>query len=1049
MPMIPFLKSIAKAYADRFPDPARMAEVCFVFPNKRAGTFFLKFLQELTPDLHFAPTVTTISDLTASLSGRVVNTRLDTLFLLHKCYCEIVSPHLTAEGRDEYLSFDSFRRWGETVLSDFNEVDIHLAPADALFKNLFDFRSIASTFLTPDQRDLMEEYFGYRVSKQYDDDKFWLEFGTQYAEFESSPDDAKTADTPRSRFIHLWKVLSPLYERFHAALAENGLTTSGGAYRLAVQHLEEATAQGAESVGRLLPYRKMVMIGFNALSMSERRLFNLLQTNPSPLDPDDTLADFIWDATGPILADRRNSAGRFVAINSRDFPAPEWVAPYLRLSHTDSLPAEIRTVASPSKVMQVKIAAEIIADLRKDTGSEPFDDARVAMVLPDESLLLPLLYSLPDSLGDANLTMGYPLKLTSVTSFLVLLRRMQLMRRDASSYQGYAFEEVRNLLGHPYAHAIIGTSRIMEFVTFFERHHISVVRDSDLERLGDKAKRLLSPLSADSTPAEVIRYLDDALAMIEDTLVSRRKSQSLPLNGNMEIANVTAWRDALARLDDTIEEYGVRLSMAGTLAEAYRLLQGEIVAFEGEPLRGLQIMGMLETRALDFEHLVVVAVNDKTIPKRSRQRSFLPNVLRRGYGLPPVNYAESLFAYYFYRMMSRARSVTLIYDNRTSGLTGGPSRYLHQLDHIYARQQVIHTEYKFALKSSVPPTHTVEKTPQMMEILGRYLRPACGDEKQKNFSASSLKRYIQCPLKFYLQIIERLRDDPAPMDTVDSITYGNIIHKTLEELLIPDSAMRERWLDKPILITDELLKSLIADKDAILRIVHRLINSDYYHLPAEEMNRPLQPDTEIIASVAVRHIINVLRHDMTLTPFRLYGCEVKGTIRYEMPDGRKVNMTYAIDRIDDAQCTDPNQVRIVDYKTGSSHLDAPNLKAIFDGSSLSDHFFQLQLYADLLNRHRAIDGREPLSVKTVIYPVSSIHKKYDNTQKKKAVPRIGNEWIEWHDQPLADHEIPLHEAFTREVDAMLGEIFDSTKPFCGTYSADGCQFCAFKSACRD
>lgn len=356
--MIPFLKSVARAYVERYENSGVLSDTCFVFPNKRAGTFFLKYLQDITDGLRFAPCVTTISDLTADLSGRVVNTRLDTLFLLHKCYCEIVSPHLTPEGRDEYLSFDAFRRWGETVLSDFNEVDIHLAPADALFKNLFDFRSIASTFLTPDQRALVEEYFGYRVSKQYDDDRFWLEFGERYAELDGTTDVSSSGDTPRSRFIHLWKVLSPLYERFHAALAQRGLTTSGGAYRLATENLETAINAGQEEASRLLPYRKMVMIGFNALSMSERKLFGLLKSIGQNDAHDDAFADFIWDSTGPILSDRRNSAGRFIAINRRDFPSPDWVTPYMELSKATTLSPEIHAISSPSKVMQVKIAAD-------------------------------------------------------------------------------------------------------------------------------------------------------------------------------------------------------------------------------------------------------------------------------------------------------------------------------------------------------------------------------------------------------------------------------------------------------------------------------------------------------------------------------------------------------------------------------------------------------------------------------------------------------------------------------------------------------------------
>ncbi len=1049
--MIPFLKSVARAYVERYENSGVLSDTCFVFPNKRAGTFFLKYLQDITDGLRFAPCVTTISDLTADLSGRVVNTRLDTLFLLHKCYCEIVSPHLTPEGRDEYLSFDAFRRWGETVLSDFNEVDIHLAPADALFKNLFDFRSIASTFLTPDQRALVEEYFGYRVSKQYDDDRFWLEFGERYAEFDGTTDVSSSGDTPRSRFIHLWKVLSPLYERFHAALAQRGLTTSGGAYRLATENLETAINAGQEEVSRLLPYRKMVMIGFNALSMSERKLFGLLKSIGQNDAHDDTFADFIWDSTGPILSDRRNSAGRFIAINRRDFPSPNWVTPYMELSKATTLSPEIHAISSPSKVMQVKIAADIIGRLKEDIGPEPFDDARVAMVLPDESLLLPLLYSLPDSLGDANLTMGYPLKLTSVTSFLTLLRRMQLLRRDSSTYNGYAFEEVRNLLGHPYAHAIIGTRRIMEFISFFEHRHISVVKDSDLPRLGRQATRLLSPLGANATPAEVIHYLDDALAMIETALMGQNADNPLPLNGKMEIANVTAWRDALARLDDTIEEYGVRLSMPGTLAEAYRLLQGEIVAFEGEPLKGLQIMGMLETRALDFEHLLVVAVNDRTIPRRSRQRSFLPNVLRRGYGLPPINYAESLFAYYFYRMMSRAKKVTLIYDSRPSGMTGGPSRYLLQLENIYARNLIKHTEYKFALKSREAKPYVVDKSDTMLNKLSAYLHPASPGERQYNFSASTLKHYIQCPLKFYFHTIEGLHDDPDNSDTVDPITYGNLIHRALEILLIPDKSMRGRWLDTPITVTSDIIDDIVANRNHIYDLVHRILNEDYYHLPPQEIGRPLLPDTEIIAGVAVRHIINVLLYDKKRTPFSLYGCEIKGTLRYPLPDGRQLNMTYAIDRADNADCLNQDEIRIVDYKTGSSHISAPSLEDVFNGDALADHFFQLQLYADLLNRNRATEGKSQLSVKPVIYPVASIHKKVDYTQKKKIFPKIANQWIDCHDQTYISPtgETTLNEAFSRRLDIMLSEIFNPAIPFRATCDTDRCQYCVFHSVCRN
>lgn len=1062
MPQQTFLESTASGYASHYAGTGILQNTCFVFPNKRAGTFFLKALREVSSKLEFAPMVTTISDLVTDLSDRNVNNRLDTLFLLHKCYVEIVSPHLTEEGKKEYLTFDAFRRWGETVLSDFNEVDIHLAPADDLFKNLFDFRSIASTFLTQEQRDLMEEYFGYKLSKQYDDDKFWLEFGERYASFDGTDNKEITDETPRSRFIHIWKVLSPLYERFHKALAEKGLTSSGGAYRLAIDNLEEAIENGSEALNKILPFKKMVFIGFNALSMSERKIFMLLRSLEGPVVEGEMepFADFVWDCTGPILSPRRektgkpnspeqDSARRFIAMNMKEFPAPDWMLPYLYLSRADSLPESIRIVSSPSKAMQVKIASELIGELKKEVGDAPFEEADVALVLPDESLLLPMLYAMPDNIGPANLTMGYPLKLTSVTSLLVLLRRMQLFRRDSSNYKGYTFDEVSNLLSHPYAQSIVGSSAIRKFISLCRKHHVSVVTDEMIKtRLNEKAYRLMRPLDPATPPQEVIEYLDEVLELVDRAISNRGSKESVIRNARIERANVSAWRLGLARLADAIEEYGVKLSMAGTMAEAYRLIQCENVPFEGEPLRGLQVMGTLETRALDFKHVYIVALNDRTLPGRARQRSFLPNVLRRAYGLPPVNYSESLFAYYFYRMISRAKNVTLIYDNRVSGLTGGPSRYLMQLDKLYARGHVEHIDYSFKLTTRSGKEISVEKTDEVMETLDRFLTIPQPPAKPEKLSASALKRYIKCPLKFYLQVIKKLRDDPAPINAVDPITYGNLIHTVMEKLYIVEPDMRGKWLDHPIRITSEFIDSLIIDKERIADLIHHQLNKSYYHLEEEDSGRPLQPDTFIIKETALNHILNILRHDRKLTPFNLYGCEVRvENLQYPLGD-MKINMTYAIDRIDDAECEgNISSIRIVDYKTGNSHITAPSFDSVFNGSSLSDNYFQLQLYAHLFNLHRLQKGEKELSIKPVIYPVPSIHKKLDSLQKEKFYPKIGNEFIEWHDGAYGDSTVD--QLFADRLNEMLSEIFDPKISFDGIYESEKCRYCAFKSICSD
>ena len=1024
--MIPFLKSVAEGYAAHALD--NISHYCFVFPNKRARTFFLKYLRRATLRLSdkgegtsvIAPHSTTITDLVSLLSQRVVDSRIDLIFLLYNSFRELF-PNAA--------SFDEFRRWGETVLSDFNEVDMNLSDPEAVFKNLSDFREISTSFLTPEQREVIEEYFGYHTDS-YDDSSFWRDFS----------DSQDNASESRKKFIRLWKVLYPLYIKFHENLREKGLTTSGAAYRLAIENLE--TARGNDDVGSLLPYGKIVMVGFNALSGAERDLFSLFKEIPSPLFPDESLGDYVWDATGPVICRSKNSAGHFVMRNIKHFPAPDWLLPYLSRSDAGNSMPEITTVSAPSKVAQVKIASGMISDLHKRIGNKDFDEARVALILPDESLLIPMLYSMPSDIEDANLTMGYPLKLTAVSSFLMLLRKMQLFRRDSSSYAGYAFEEMDNLLSHPYAQAIIGQQRIRDFRKEFTTKHIRVVKDSDIrERLGDNAETLLNPIPRDASPEMVCRYLDTVLEMI---------GAHLPTS--VEKAHVDAWREALNVFTDAIREYDISMSPVATMAEAYRLLVGEIVPFEGEPLKGLQIMGLLETRLLDFDHIFIVSVNDKVIPMRSRKRSFIPNVIRRAYGMPPVNYQENIFSYYFYRLLSRTKSATLIYDDRASGLSGGVSRYLMQLKYLHARGKIKELEYKFNPTAKETEAIVIEKSDEIMSILNRFradipLSDDTTEEQPRRFSATSLKKYLSCPLKFYYNSLRDLKDDPAPGDGVDNITYGNIFHKIMEILYLPKEEVdKGRWLETPVEITSDFIDNILADEDRLKTLIRRLINKEHYKLKSELKDRDLEKDTEIVAESMLLQLRRLLNYDKSLTPFKIYGCEVRNNIELTTETGKIINMTYAIDRIDDAECQDSElAVRIVDYKTGSPHVKAETLPDIFGDGYESDHLFQLLLYADLLNETRAQNGEAPLSIKPLIY---SIPKIFDPRKRKESVPKIGSDFIEFHDQDWDEEAgTTVIDEFMSEFDATIEQIFDPEIPFAAHYDEQKCSQCVYRSLC--
>lgn len=1053
--MIPFLKAVAEGYAAHAKED--LNSYCFVFPNKRARTFFYSYLRKSTAysaslkQRHtlITPEATTITDFTAMLSGKVVDSKIDLVFLLFKCYRDLFAAD---------ASFDSFRRWGETVLNDFSEVDMNLADPASLFKNLSDFRNITSSFLTPEQRDVIEEYFGYRLDN-YNDSQFWISFSDDTdmpdlknasAGDEESINDSgsdriaadyitKQSTATKKKFVRLWKVLYPLYERFHAELNQRGLATSGSAYREAIANIERADDN--DTIYELIPFSKVVFVGFNALSGAERELFGIFKKLRSPVYPDQSFGDFVWDATGPVICHSANSAGHFVMRNIRHFPAPEWLLPYLnRCNAGDNMP-ELTAIAAPSKVAQVKIASDLISELHDQIDQKEFDHAKVALILPDESLLIPMLYSMPRNIGKANLTMGYPLKLTSVTSFLMLLRRMQLIRRDSKEYQGYAFEEVDNLLAHPYAQAIIGRDKIRRFRHEYTRRHIRVVRDYDLRKLfGEKGEYLLMPIPKEASSSEVCEYLDRVLLMIGEHIGSV-----------IERSHVDAWREALLQFTDAIAEYNISMNVASTLGEAYKLLMGETIPFEGEPLKGLQIMGLLETRSLDFDHVYIISVNDKVIPMRSRKRSFLPNVIRRPYGLPPINYQENIFSYYFYRLLSRAKKVTMIYDNRASGLSGGVSRYIMQLKYLHARGKLKQVEYRYS--PAAPERNYIQipkDTPETRKKLSLFTpqgKAEHPESKPRYLSASNLKKYLACPLQFYYNAVENLQDDPAPSDGVDNLTYGNVVHHVMERLYLPQNEWRkERWLAQPIEITSEFIDDILNNDELILQYLREEINAEHYHYDKDALDTPLQFDTEIVAKSALMQIKNILRYDKELTPFNLYGCEIRDSLVMTLETGLEVNMTYAIDRIDDAQCEgNPNTVRVVDYKTGAAHTQALSIQDIFREDYKSSHLLQLLLYSHLLNESRVLDGKAPLSVKPVVYSIPRI---FSRTARNAAIPSIGGVKIDYHDMEW-DPEIKstLIDEFMSGVEATIDQIFDENIDFVGRYDEETCAGCVYSTIC--
>lgn len=1004
---ISFLDAVAQACLDHFGD---LSDFCFIFPNKRSGSFFLKSLSDNLGDrVMLAPEVMDIAAFMARLSGHEVASRIEALFRLYKVYCELNGSEPGLASEDALLNFDRFLPWGEVVINDLSDVDKYDVDAGALFKNVRDFRNISANFLTEEQKEIIERYFGYRPGVE-DLERFWRSV------YEEDP-----SRILKQRFLELWELLPELYEGLRTNLAADGLALQGTTFREAMEKVEES---GTES----LPWRHLVVVGFNRLSTTEGRLFSLLAKSKDKEGL--PYADFFWDATGPVLSEdstSKNSAATSMRINMRNFPMPQWGEPFIAMACRNEITPEITIAAAPSNAAQVKIAGDIIEQSYQADRSNILN-AKTAVVVPDENLLMPLLHSLPPSLQAVNLTMGYSLKYTSVASFIYHLRRLQTRRRNVGSDTGYYFEDLCLLLAHPLVHVVVGTDKANKINSEINHLHLRVVTMDWIGARSPELAEMLMPLSLTSDVEQTVAYLDHTLMIVADALSSRQDGLRT-VNSRLERSLVTVYRMALSRLLHSVKTHGISMHFLGVFHLVDRLIAGEKITFEGEPLEGLQLMGLLETRAIDFDNLIILSMNDKVMPGSAHPRTFIPDSLRHAYGLPTSQKAEELYSYYFYRLLSRARNVTLIYDARAGeGMrSGGKSRFLMQLELLYARGRVKTDKYSFMLRTSSTDAEPVEKTPAVMEKIEDF---RATDERARNLSASALMNYCSCQLKFYFKNVVGINDDLPAGDYIDAATQGNIVHKAMLHLYFPPES-RKRFLeaDERIVLQKEDLEKMLTDKERIELLVRRAVNSEHFKLTGEDLDRPLKGGVAMVAERLVSQIEDVVRHDLTIAPVTLVGGEMAENVRWQAGDSPEINMRYAFDRVD---IVDGNW-RIVDYKTGSSHVKAADFQEIFSGASSSKYLLQLLLYSHLLD-DRAKKRGESISddIRMLIYDVNKI-------SEGEVAPEIDKVSVKSHKD--------FGREFIEGMEGIVSDIFDASKPFMPTDDESHCLYCNFRSLC--
>lgn len=1045
--MTPLLQEIARYYYTTHIHD--LTDYCFVFPNKRAGVFFNHYLSELAHEekknlLH--PHVTTISDFVTDVAETIDASRIEQLFILYRCYHKIATKDSKA-GDDNTIDFNKFQYWGDVLLSDFSDVDKYMVDPREIFHNIEALKEISSNYLTPEQIEIIRQYWDPERFADYPQDivNFW-----NHVTHNAKTDDHSQHQSVAG-FIKIWQVLHELYTQFNAELDRRGLSYQGKTYRIALQRLKDIDTDD-------LPYSRYVFIGFNVLSTVEEKIFATMR--------DRGLADFFWDFASPAFKDPGNRATRFIKGYLKEFPSP---ADCATLGTKERPWPQIEIIGIPSVMGQAKETNRIINAILN--GDNKASLLSTAIVLPDENMCQPVMSSLPHNIADVNITMGFPMRNTSIASLLSAIVSLHIRTRKLSFDNTYYRDDVLNVISHPIVRSIDpdACDDITRTINEDRLYNIpfKILRQTKYETLAPLFESVKDMNSAHEVIAQIenlllwllseIRQKNEASgdtsslphldAKVEDDITheideddtideDEESKKHLPASVALEIGYLQCCLNALKELQrlqrQNLDDLNVNISGATAYHFIERILSGETVSFEGKPLKGLQIMGMLETRAIDFDNVILLSMNERIFPRKHFSRSFIPPALRHGYGMSSIEHQESISAYYFYRLISRAKHVYLLYDSRTEGLKSGePSRYINQLLYLYRPPHISNVKYQYKLTASEESPLALPVSDDRIERISHYT----SDTSPQYLSASSINCYLNCPLQFTIKYIEKYPDENETKGYFDEGTYGSVIHEVVQNIYKNLKKDGERiYVDRKVIAAinrPEVIKPLIKES------IHK------YYLKKSDETKPLAGDAKIFADIMMEPIRNMLAHELdNIESFTILSLEEKERIKLRISDSLWFNFSYTIDRVDMTTDKNGNKViRIIDYKTGGDSQTS-TIDGLFDdnGSDLHNKaILQLFLYCNAY--HQAHPEISPdTKIKPVIYKFKDIGggKKVDDIKIDNI---IVDDYRQFNDKVMKRLEEKLTPLFHPSLDPEHSATIERSS------NENSCKYCKFTSIC--
>ena len=892
-----FLEHVAADLLSRY--GTNLSRVAVVFPNKRASLFLNEHLARLAGQPLWSPAYITISDLFRSHSDLKVADPILLVCELHKCFT-------ACTGIDETL--DHFYGWGQLLLSDFDDLDKNMGPADKVFANLRDIHELDDvSYLTDEQREMIRRFF------------------SNFSEDHNSE--------LKQRFLRLWSHIGDIYQSFNKRLASQQLAYEGALYR------QVATDESIQ-----FEYDTYAFVGFNLLQQVEQTLFHRLEQEGKAIFYQDT----------------------------EEIP-----------------PQKVNYISAPTENIQARYVGQWLTPERIAAGR------RTAIVLCDEKLLQAVIHSLPEEVEKINVTTGYPLNQTAIASFVAEYINLQVNGWSAKTetFRRHWLDVLRR---HPYAKLLPED--------FTPAHHTDNV--SLLHALLDLVRTIATAASQPDGEADSSRYT---------------------LNFSLTVESLFRMYTLLNRVTDLVDSGNLQVDIITLQRLIAQLVQSTTIPFHGEPAEGVQIMGVLETRNLDFDHVLLLSCNEGNMPRGVNDTSFIPYALRKAYGLTTVDNKVAIYQHYFHRLLQRAEDVTILYNNATTdGHTGEMSRFMLQLM-VESGQEVRFQTLKAGQQTLLRSPQPIEKTSAVIDILRRRLSPAEG-----GVSPTAISQYLRCQLRFFYHYVCNLVEpDDTEDDLIDNRIFGNIFHKSAE--VIYKRLMQLSGCQITAFTIDDMLKREVE----IEQIVDRAIKSELFHIkdPASPMP-PLDGLQLINREVIIRYVRQLLEIDRRLAPFTILGLEKPVAMRCTIPGVTPVDTTIAgiIDRLD--SITDPEtgeeRIRVVDYKTGSRRQkDLPDVEAIFDPARIKDHsdyYLQAFIYSHIVRQKTS----QPVSP-ALLFIQHAGADDYDPTLK------FGREPI----RDIAPHA----DTFLQLLEKKIGEIFDPAIPFSPTDDRDHCSHCPYASLC--